>query len=404
MGLNPNIALGVRSIVPSEAFRAAQERRKQSQMQDEQVAFQRRQQEFQERQQAIAEQEQKLEKAAQVWGAANPENWQMAAQELTAMGFDTKDGVGPQFNPVAREFNLKKLTPAAQQLAQAKMEHEKEVLAFQREQEKRLGAPKPPEPFTLSPGQKRFGPDGQPIADVPVAPPTPVPGRDVPFPDDVAAQRAAMAAAGRAPDTPSWYQMKSIELREKELERRSSPTQGRPNAFENRAFGFYMRANDAVEALEQKDPADPNAKSVEEVIAGMGLAGQTRLSYAPNFMQSDEGQLYNQAQRQFTEARLRKDSGAAIPEHEFENDKKTYFARPGDNKETLARKKNARRNILNALKAEAGRAYKQSLGEDAASAPPATGGGGGLSVGTVEDGYRFKGGNPADPNNWEKVN
>ena len=28
---------------------------------------------------------------------------------------------------------------------------------------------------------------------------------------------------------------------------------------------------------------------------------------------------------------------------------------------------------------------------------------GGPTVGAVEDGYRFKGGNPADPNNWEKV-
>ncbi len=46
-------------------------------------------------------------------------------------------------------------------------------------------------------------------------------------------------------------------------------------------------------------------------------------------------------------------------------------------------------------KTGAGRGGAQPAAQAAPKAPPA--------VGTVEDGHRFKGGNPADPNSWEKV-
>jgi hypothetical protein len=39
----------------------------------------------------------------------------------------------------------------------------------------------------------------------------------------------------------------------------------------------------------------------------------------------------------------------------------------------------------------------------APAAPPAQKPSTGPAVGKVEDGYRFKGGNPADSKNWEKV-
>jgi hypothetical protein len=80
-------------------------------------------------------------------------------------------------------------------------------------------------------------------------------------------------------------------------------------------------------------------------------------------MQSDLGQQYRQAQRAFTEARLRKESGAAIPNTEFENDAKTYFAQPGDTPATITQKESARAKLLEGLGYSAGKAYEEFYGQ-----------------------------------------
>jgi hypothetical protein len=128
-----------------------------------------------------------------------------------------------------------------------------------------------------------------------------------------------------------------------------------PTGLEKRALNFFNRAKQASDELEQ----------LESAISGMGLAGQTRMEWAPNFMQSQTGQAYGAAQRAFTEARLRKDSGAAIPDSEFTNDRRTYFAQPGDSAETLAQKRRARYALLASLAYESGAALSEFYGEDA---------------------------------------
>lgn len=134
------------------------------------------------------------------------------------------------------------------------------------------------------------------------------------------------------------------------------PTEGEKNTL-----AFYLRAKDAAQTLESMEPS----------MAGKGLGGQARYSYAPNVLQSEENQVYRVAQRAFTEARLRKDSGAAIPPSEFENDSKTYFPQPGDTKATLQRKKVAREQVLRGLRIGAGRAMRE-IGEEPGDMPKAT--------------------------------
>lgn len=126
-----------------------------------------------------------------------------------------------------------------------------------------------------------------------------------------------------------------------------------PNTTERSNFAFYQRMAEAVNNLE----------AVESEITDQGLIGQTQMKVfdTPLFLTSEQ-QRYEQAARQFTEARLRKDSGAAIPESEFENDRLTYFPQPGDDAQVLAQKKRARETTLNALRASSGNAYWEFYG------------------------------------------
>ncbi len=137
----------------------------------------------------------------------------------------------------------------------------------------------------------------------------------------------------------------------------SSGTSKPASGLEKRALNFFNRARQA----------DGDLEALEEQIQGMSTAEQYRMQYAPNIAQSGTGQSYVQAQRAFTEARLRKDSGAAIPDQEFKNDRQTYFAQPGDSKATLEQKRRARAAVLASLGFESGQALGEFEGDGEAA-------------------------------------
>jgi hypothetical protein len=62
-------------------------------------------------------------------------------------------------------------------------------------------------------------------------------------------------------------------------------------------------------------------------------------SLVPNILKSGDRQKYEQAQRNFVNAILRQESGAAIAESEFESAQKQYFPQPGDLVGVIAQKK-----------------------------------------------------------------
>lgn len=76
------------------------------------------------------------------------------------------------------------------------------------------------------------------------------------------------------------------------------------------------------------------------------------LGAAANWTQSAEQQQVEQAQRDFINAALRRESGAAIADSEFANARQQYFPQPGDSKEVREQKKANRELATRGILAE----------------------------------------------------
>jgi hypothetical protein len=151
------------------------------------------------------------------------------------------------------------------------------------------------------------------------------------------------------------------------------PLSAEPNAKpstgeQKQALAFFNRGKEAVGILDAKDKND---MTLEDRIASVNPAAGAFGQRAPNFLKGRDRQVYEQAQRAFTQAKLRKESGAAISAAEYESDAQTYFAQPGDAPDVVANKKAARQGVLEGLKFQAGPAYREFYGESAPSAPGA---------------------------------
>jgi len=112
---------------------------------------------------------------------------------------------------------------------------------------------------------------------------------------------------------------------------------------------------------------------------------------AGNYMVGPEYQMGEQAKRDFVNAILRRESGAAISPSEFDNANRQYFPQPGDSQEVIDQKARNRMIALEGVQRSAGPNHQ---GPDLAPAPP--------KAGDIVDGYRFNGGDPSDQKSWSK--
>jgi hypothetical protein len=78
---------------------------------------------------------------------------------------------------------------------------------------------------------------------------------------------------------------------------------------------------------------------------------------AANAALSPERQKFVQAQRDFINAILRRESGAVISDSEFANARQQYFQQPGDSKEVLAQKAANRLQAIQGIMGAAGQNY-----------------------------------------------
>lgn len=187
---------------------------------------------------------------------------------------------------------------------------------------------------------QRYG-DGsvQPVNGYSPAPPKPVPGRDVPLPEDVYQQqieKARVQGEATASNRPF--------------------TEG-----ETKAGGFAVRMVGANERIGQivngpdgkpgtADDYDPTQYS-DATLRGVPFVG--------NSLQSDQGRQYYQAMSDWVTANLRKESGAVIGVDEMENEFKKYFPQPGDDMQTIQQKGESRRLAEAGMRTAAGRSYDE---------------------------------------------
>lgn len=162
-----------------------------------------------------------------------------------------------------------------------------------------------------------------------------------------------------------------------------------------------------------------------------GTAGQGSPASSINRLWPDTGIIadltnsqswreYQQASREWIAAMLRKDTGAAVTETEWKLYFPTFFPQPGDSAQVLEQKRASRMAAAGALREASGPAFQRMFpnspselrGQIAVqnnlpprNAPPTArtqpAPARSPQAGAIEDGFRFKGGDPAKRENWE---
>ena len=124
-------------------------------------------------------------------------------------------------------------------------------------------------------------------------------------------------------------------------------TQANANLFLSRMVGSDSVLQNLETSISREGLA---AKQAAESVPLIGGA----LSAGANYALSPNQQKVEQAQRDFLNAVLRKESGAVISKEEFANANKQYFPQPGDSKAVIEQKRKNRQTAISGFRVAAG--------------------------------------------------
>jgi hypothetical protein len=126
----------------------------------------------------------------------------------------------------------------------------------------------------------------------------------------------------------------------------------RPTDGQSNAALYASRMQEADKLIN-----DLEGKYNRYQLAARQTAGQGVVGTVANSLISSEVQKVDQAQRNFINAVLRRESGAVIAEPEFKNAAIQYFPQPGDSIEVVRQKAANRRTAIEGIKAAGAPAY-----------------------------------------------
>ena len=172
-----------------------------------------------------------------------------------------------------------------------------------------------------------------------------------------------LAKQNRAQDQSNKDREFSLKETEQGLKREAAGAKAKEgSAAQNTVRGFGKRIEQAEKAFADIANTGYDRSSIASGIGSM----------FPNIVRQDEAVRQDQAERNFVNAVLRRESGAAIAPSEFESAEAQYFPRAGDGEDTLKQKKANRELVLQSFKKEAGRTWDEGEQDSSNSGQPET--------------------------------